>query len=142
MTPNLVLAIVAGVLVADGIYLILERSLSRILIGIVMASNGVNILFLVASGAAGGPPIIGVTAKDAISDPLPHAMVLTAIVITLAVSAYVVTLAYRSFQLDGHDEVVDDVEDARIRYLAELDAESESFEEIKFSDTGEDVVSE
>ena len=142
MTPNIVLAVVAGVLVAAGIYLILERSLSRILIGIVLASNGVNILFLVASGPAGGPPIIGVTPKDLMSDPLPQAMVLTAIVITLGVSAYVVTLAYRSFQLDGHDEVVDDVEDARIRQLAELDAQSESYEEITFSDTGEDVVSE
>lgn len=142
MTPNLVLAIVAGCLVAAGIYLILERSLSRILIGILLASNGVNILFLVAGGPAGGPPIIGVTPKAEMSDPLPQAMVLTAIVITLGVSAYVITLAYRSFQIDGHDEVVDDIEDARIRLLARYDSESDSFEEILFSDTGEDVVSE
>lgn len=142
MSPNLVLCLVAGVLVASGIYLILERSLSRILIGIVLASNGVNILFLVASGPAGLPPIIGFSPEGEMSDPLPQAMVLTAIVITLGVSAYVITLAYRSFQIDGHDEVVDDVEDARIRQLAEQDAESDSFEEIMFSDTGEDVVSE
>ncbi len=142
MTPNLVLAVVAGALVAAGIYLILERSLSRILIGILLVSNGVNILFLVAGGPAGGPPIIGVTPEGQMSDPLPQAMVLTAIVITLGVSAYVVTLAYRSFQIDGHDEVVDDVEDARIRLLARYDAQSDSFEEILFSDTGEDVVSE
>lgn len=69
-------------------------------------------------------------------------MVLTAIVITMAVAAFVLTLAYRSFQLHGHDEVADDVEDARIRELAKLDEASDSYEEIKFTDTGADVVSE
>jgi multicomponent Na+:H+ antiporter subunit C len=142
MNPNLILCIVAGTLIAAGVYLILERSLSRILVGVLLASNGVNLLFLVASGPAGGPPIIGLTPSDEMSDPLPQAMVLTAIVITLAVGAYVMTLAYRSFQINGYDEVLDDVEDARIRMLAERDSESESFEEVRFSDTGEDVVSE
>ena len=139
MSPNLTLAIIAGALVACGVYLITERSLSRILMGVMLAGNGVNILFLVASG---GPPLIGVTAKEDMSDPLPQAMVLTAIVIALATSAFLVTMAYRSFQLNGHDEVQDDVEDARIRELAALDEASDSFEEIRFSDTGADVVSE
>lgn len=76
------------------------------------------------------------------TDPLPQAMVLTAIVITMAVSAFVMTMAYRSFQLSGHDEVRDDVEDRRIRELAQRDETSTSFEEQTFSDTGEDVVSE
>ena len=62
--------------------------------------------------------------------------------ITLAVTAYVLAMAYRSFQLHGHDEVSDDVEDARIRELAGRDEASESFEPITFADTGEDVVSE
>ncbi|MEA5055152.1 MAG: NADH-quinone oxidoreductase subunit K, partial [Propionicimonas sp.] len=74
--------------------------------------------------------------------PLPQAMVLTAIVITLSVAAFVMTMAYRSFQINGHDEVQDDVEDTRIRALAEADQASASFEDIQFSDTGEDVVSE
>ncbi|WP_028709510.1 Na(+)/H(+) antiporter subunit C [Propionicicella superfundia] len=142
MTPNLVLCIVAGSLIAAGVYLILERSLSRILVGVLLASNGVNLLFLVAGGPAGAPPIIGLATAEEMSDPLPQAMVLTAIVITLAVAAYVMTMAYRKFQIDGNDEVVDDVEDARIRMLAERDSESESFEDVTFSDTGEDVVSE
>ena len=54
MSPNLTLALVAGVLVAAGVYLVLERSLTRILVRVLLASNGVNVLFLVASGAAGG----------------------------------------------------------------------------------------
>lgn len=142
MSPNVTLAIIAGALIACGVYLITERSLSRILMGVMLAGNGVNILFLVASGRAGGPPLIGVTAKEDMSDPLPQAMVLTAIVISLATSAFLVTMAYRSFQLNGHDEVQDDVEDSRIRELAALDEASDSFEEIRFSDTGADVVSE
>ncbi|MFT4296489.1 MAG: Na(+)/H(+) antiporter subunit C [Micropruina sp.] len=142
MSPNVTLAIIAGALVACGVYLITERSLSRILMGVMVAGNGVNLLFLVASGAAGGPPLIGTTPKEQMSDPLPQAMVLTAIVIALATSAFLVTMAYRSFQLNGHDEVADDVEDARIRELAEADEASDSFEEIRFTDTGADVVSE
>ena len=139
MSPNLTLALVAGILVACGVYLLTERSLTRILVGVVILSNGVNILFLVASGPAGRPPFVG--SSDS-ADPLPQAMVLTAIVITLAVTAYVLAMAYRSFQLHGHDEVSDDVEDARIRELAGRDEASESFEPITFADTGEDVVSE
>ncbi len=142
MTPNLTLALVAGALVACGAYLLTERSLSRILMGVIVMSNGVNLLFLIAGGPAAGPPILGTTDPARMADPLPQAMVLTAIVITLAVSAFVMTMAYRSFQLNGHDEVQDDLEDARIRALAQAAEASDSFEEIKFDDTGEDVVSE
>ncbi len=141
MSANLVLAITAGILVASGVYLLLERSLTRILRGVLLASNGVNMLFLVAAGKPGTPPIVGLAGED-VSDPLPQAMVLTAIVITMAVAAFVLTLAYRSFQLHGHDEVADDVEDARIRRLAEADFASESYEDTTFSDSGRDAVSE
>ncbi|GAA4894855.1 hypothetical protein GCM10025789_10310 [Tessaracoccus lubricantis] len=144
MTANLVLAITAGILVAAGVYLLLERSLTRILLGIMVASNGVNLMFLVAAGKPALPPIVGLgdSGADGVSDPLPQAMVLTAIVITMAVAAFVLTMAYRSFQLHGHDEVADDVEDARIRQLAQADVTSESYEDTTFSDTGADVVSE
>lgn len=142
MSGNLTLAIVAGVLVASGVYLLTERSLTRILVGVLVMGNGVNLLFMLAAGAAGDPPIIGMFAPESMTDPLPQAMVLTAIVITMAVSAFVVTMAYRSFQLNGNDEVSDDVEDRRIRELAERDDVSDSFEDISFSDAGEDMVSE
>ena len=138
MSANLVLAITAGVLVAAGVYLMLERSLTRILLGVLVTSNGVNLLFLVAAGEAGSDPIIGLSSKE-MSDPLPQAMVLTAIVITMAVAGFVLALAYRSFQLHGHDEVADDVEDARIRELAEADVASESYEDTTFSDSGDEV---
>jgi len=126
--PNLVLILVCGVLVAAGIYLILERSLSRVLLGAVLASNGVSILFLVVGGRAGGAPIIGVTSPDKMSDPLPQAMVLTAIVITLATVGFVLALAYRQWQLSGSDDVQDDIEDARIQRLAERDRTSQTYD--------------
>ncbi len=142
MTGSVTLAIVAGVLIAAGVYLLTERSLTRILVGVLVMSNGVNVLFLLAAGPAGAPPILDLFPTDQMVDPLPLAMVLTAIVITMAVSAFVVTVAYRSFQLNGHDEVSDDIEDRRIRELAERDDVSDSYEDIGFSDTGEDRVSE
>lgn len=142
MTASLTLAITAGVLVAAGVYLLTERSLTRILMGVLVLSNGVNLLFLIAMGPAGDPAFIGLNPPESMTDPLPQAMVLTAIVITMAVSAFVITMAYRSFQLNGNDEVSDDIEDARIRELAQRDDVSDSFEDARFSDTGEDVVSE
>ena len=142
MTPTVVLAVVAGVLIAVGVYLLTERSLTRILVGIAVMSNGVNMLFLVAAGPAGNPSFVGSGNPEDQIDPLPQAMVLTAIVINMAVAAFVMTMAYRSFQLFGHDEVQDDREDARIRALAEKDQVSTTFEEARFQDTGEDMVSE
>lgn len=127
--PSLTLVVVIGVLVAAGVYLLLERSLSRVIIGVILIGNGVNLFFLVSGGASGHAPIVpyGSDGKPgpgtpAMADPLPQAMVLTAIVITLGMTAFVLTLAYRSWQLHGHDEVQDDVEDRRIAALAAEDA--------------------
>ena len=131
MTGNLTLIIIAGALIAAGVYLLTERAMTRILLGVLLSSNGVSVLFLVASGRAGRAPILGANGSNSggMSDPLPQAMVLTAIVITLGMVAFLLTMAYRSFQLNGHDEVQDDVEDARIRRLADEDEASDSYDE-------------
>ncbi|GLU47572.1 Na(+)/H(+) antiporter subunit C [Nocardiopsis ansamitocini] len=113
-TPTVLLVIVVGVLVATGVTLLLERSLTRILLGVILLGNGVNLMILSTGGAAGGPPLLGLTEPDAMSDPLPQAMILTAIVITLGVTAFLLAMAYRSWQLQGNDEVQDDAEDRRI----------------------------
>lgn len=120
ITPNLALLVAVAVLVASGVYLLLERSLSRVVVGAILVGNGVNLLILVAGGAAGSPPIVG-SSDGATSDPLPQAMVLTAIVITLGLTAFLLAMAYRSWQLERHDEVQDDVEDRRIALLAARD---------------------
>ena len=111
----LVLALVVGVLVSCGVYLLLQRTLTRIVIGLAMISHGVNLLLLLAGGRAGDAPLAG--AEDA-ADPLPQALALTAIVISFGVSAFLLVLAYRSWQLRRDDEVENDVEDRRIASLA------------------------
>ncbi|TWG96352.1 multicomponent Na+:H+ antiporter subunit C [Nocardioides sp. J9] len=128
MDANLTLLLTGAAMIGCGVYLVLERSLTRVLVGLVVLSNGVNLQFLVAGGKAGEAPIVGEAAVSEMSDPLPQALVLTAIVITLAMVAFVLAMAYRSWQLNDHDDVQDDVEDAAIRRLAESDEQSDSFD--------------
>lgn len=120
MNANLVLIVVVGVLFACGVALLLERSLTRVTMGLVMVGNGANLLIL-TGGRPGGPPIVGVTPPPLMSDALAQAMVLTAIVITLAMTAFLVAMSYRNWQFVGHDEVQDDIEDQRIMQLADSD---------------------
>ncbi|WP_447644443.1 Na(+)/H(+) antiporter subunit C [Nocardioides zeae] len=128
MEVNLTLLVVVAALMGTGVYLLLERSLSRVLIGLVLISNGVNIMFIVASGRAGTSPFVGSSDPADMADPLPQALVLTAIVITLGTVAFLLAMAHRSWQLHGHDDVQDDVEDSAIRKLAIDDANSDSYD--------------
>lgn len=114
MPVSLSLLLIAGVFIACGVYLMLERTLSRIILGYVLLSNGVNVLFIIAAGKPGLPPFEGSGDPAEMTDPLPFAMVLTAIVISLGITAFGMALAYRAWQLFGHDEVPDDVEDRRV----------------------------
>ncbi|MFN3520564.1 MAG: Na(+)/H(+) antiporter subunit C, partial [Sphingomonas sp.] len=118
MEANVTLILTAAAMIGCGVYLVLERSLTRVLIGLVLISNAANLLLLVTGGSAGQAPIVGEGPTAEMADPLPQALVLTAIVISLAMIAFVLAMAYRSWQLEGHDDVQDDVEDARIRRLA------------------------
>jgi multicomponent Na+:H+ antiporter subunit C len=128
VTASLSLILAAASMIGCGVYLVLERSLTRVLVGLVMLGNGVNLLFLVSGGPAGRAPIVGGAEPAAMSDPLPQALVLTAIVISLGTTAFVLAMAYRSWQLTDHDDVQDDVEDAAIRRLAAADEASDSFD--------------
>jgi multicomponent Na+:H+ antiporter subunit C len=117
MTGNLSLALLIGVLYAVGTYLLLQRTLTRVVLGLGMLTHGANLLLLTSGGSAGAVPFVGGTDGDAGSgtaDPLPQAMVLTAIVIAFGVTAFLLALAFRSWQLTGQDLVQDDVEDRRI----------------------------
>ena len=112
---TLLLPILADVLFASGTYLILYRSLSRILIGLAVIAHGANLLLLSAGGRAGDPALIGEAgAPPGSADPLPQALVLTAIVITFAVTAFLAALASRTHDLTGSDLVEDDLEDRRV----------------------------
>ncbi len=116
---TLVLALTAGTLFAVGTYLLLQRTLSRVVIGLVLLGNGANVLLLLAGGEGGAAAIVG--GDPPFADPLPQAMILTAIVITFGVTAFLLALVYRSWLLEGDDEVEDDLEDRRIARLAEAD---------------------
>lgn len=128
LEPNITLILVSAVLVGSGVYLLLERSLTRVLLGIVLMSNGVAGLYLVSMGRARGAPLLGERPPEEMSDPLPEAFVLTAIVISLATVAFVIAMAYRSWQLTGSDDLPDDLEDALIKRLAERDQPSASYD--------------
>jgi multicomponent Na+:H+ antiporter subunit C len=110
---NVLLAATAGLLFAIGTYLVIQRKLSRIIIGIGLLTHGANVLFLM-SGRRGLPPLVGSGPDDDFSDPLPQAMSLTAIVISFGVTAFLLALAYRSWVLTDDDEVEDDVTDRLI----------------------------
>ncbi|WBB70324.1 Na(+)/H(+) antiporter subunit C [Micromonospora sp. WMMD812] len=118
--PTLVLVLALGVLVGCGVMLLLERSLTRILLGVILIGNGVNLLILLG-GRSGAAPVVGTAPVDRMSDPLPQAMVLTAIVITFGLTAFLLAVAYRSWYLTGDDEVPDDLEDRQIIRRAERD---------------------
>ena len=122
MSGNLTLALVVGVLYTTGSYLVLQRTLTRVVVGLGLLAHGANLLLLQAGGSAGSVPIIGdadgaAGVAGGTADPLPQAMVLTAIVITFGVSAFLLALSYRSWLLTGDDEVQDDVEDRRVLRL-------------------------
>ena len=124
-----VLAIVVGVLYATGTFLLLQRTLTRIVIGLMLMGHGVNLLLL-ATGPAGEPAMISSAPADAYVDPLPQAMALTAIVITFATTALLLAMAYRRWTLEHDDEVQDDIEDRRIATLdARVDAAAEFAED-------------
>lgn len=139
--PNLALVLVIAVLVGTGTILVLDRSLMRILLGLLLLGNGVSTLYIVAGGAAGDPPFVGAD-PTGMSDPLPQAMVLTAIVISLATLGFLLAMAYRLWQLSGADDVPDDAEDARILSRAAADQTSSTYDpsESPTSSSDEDAV--
>jgi len=124
MTLSGILIVVMAVLFAAGVYAILERSLTRMLIGFLLLGNAANLLLLIVMGAPGRASFYpstgsGTGGAERISDPLPQALTLTAIVITFAVSAFLLALIYRSWQLGQQDIVVDDTEDVAVRARGE-----------------------
>ncbi|MGA0298660.1 MAG: NADH-quinone oxidoreductase subunit K, partial [Ilumatobacteraceae bacterium] len=96
---SIVLALVTAVLFACGSWLLMQRRLTRIVIGIGLLGHGANLLLITAGGPAGRPPLIGADPIDSLSDPLPQALALTAIVITFGVTAFLLALGYRSWQI-------------------------------------------
>jgi multicomponent Na+:H+ antiporter subunit C len=117
---SFVLIVLIGVLFTVGTYLVLQRSLTRIVLGVGVLANGVNVIILATGARQGAAPFVG-SGDDSFTDPVPQALVLTAIVIGFALTAFLVALAWRSWTIEGNDLVEDDVEDRLITRRAEVD---------------------
>ncbi len=100
--------LVIAVTLTCGMYMVLERTLLRVVIGLGLMSNGVNLMLLASGGlGAGTAPILHGQRDYGASpvDPLPQALILTAIVIGFGVTALLLTLAYRTYQSVGSDDL-------------------------------------
>lgn len=124
-----VLASVAAVLFATGTYLVLQRELTRMLIGLSLLSHGANVVLLVATRDRGRPTFVdGRDDPSTFLDPIPQAFALTAIVITFGVTCFLLALAYRSWVLTQDDTIQDDPEDVRVRQDPDADVERTNVE--------------
>jgi multicomponent Na+:H+ antiporter subunit C len=123
MTPTVVLPVIIGGLYAAGVYLLLDRSLTRVLVGFLLLGNATNLLLLSTGGPGGLAPILGYADPEDMSDPLPQALILTAIVITFGVSAFVLAMIHRSWALARNEAVATDEEDRRVAGRHDYDAD-------------------
>ena len=113
-------AVLAGIMVAAGIYLILDRNLIRFIFGLVLASNAVNLLIFTAGRLESRrPPLIPdkmTMGQELFANALPQALILTAIVIGFALLSFVFILFYRAYQTLG-------TVDTELMRVAEEDAD-------------------
>ncbi len=104
------LAVVIGGLYASGIYMLMRRSIVKLIIGLGLLAHGASLLVFTAAGLTRAvPPVIpqGAKAITEAADPLPQALILTAIVISFGVQAFAMVLAYRAYQTVGTDDLDD-----------------------------------
>lgn len=127
----LAISLVVAVMFGSGAFLVLQRDLFRVVIGMVLISNSAS-LFIVAAGLTQGPaPILPLSeASSSGSDPLVQAMAITAIVITSSVAALLLALVYRLYV--SHETVdLEDISEAEMRYAESLEREGDPEEEVE-----------
>lgn len=102
---EILMSFLIGILFMSATYLMLSKSLLRIIIGTGLLSHGAHLLLLTMGGLKqGAPPLLGEKASS-YTDPLPQALILTAIVISFGVTAFFLVLAYRAYQELGTDNL-------------------------------------
>lgn len=106
---EILLGILVGMLYATGLYMMLRRSLVKIIIGLILLGNGANLMiFLLGRLTKGAPPIIdeGMSVLTApFADPVPQALILTAIVISFGLQAFAIVLMKRVYEVVGTDDI-------------------------------------
>src|SRR5690625_5639807 len=104
------MAYVIGIMFGSAVYMLLRRSIVKLVIGLMILSNAANLLiFTVAGLVRGAPPLITeglLEPATAITDPLPQALVLTAIVISFGVLSFSVVLIHRAYEVVVTDDLV------------------------------------
>jgi len=115
-------ALLIAVLAGTGTYLVMHRTLTRIILGLGLLGNAVNLLILTSGDGPGTTPIIG--QEGEFTDPVPQALVLTAIVIGFGVISFLLAMAYRAWTIDGDDDVEDDIADRRLAEQTDTSPES------------------
>ena len=114
---EILLAILVGVLYTAGVYMLLRRSILKFIIGIIFLSNATNLLVFLSAGLVPGEPVFveeGSPAATNLADPLPQALVLTAVVIGFGIVVYLLAVKYRLFsetQTDDLDQLKPTEED-------------------------------
>lgn len=117
MVANLFLLLATGALIAAGVYLVMDRAMTKMMLGLMLLGNGANLLLLQAGGSPGSPPIEGRESEaygSTLADPLAQGMILTAIVISMAMTAFILALAYRQYRFRTADVIEDDREDVAV----------------------------
>ncbi|MBS2097719.1 NADH-quinone oxidoreductase subunit K [Carboxylicivirga linearis] len=107
---ELILSIVIGVLYTVGVFFLLRRSMIRIILGVLFLGNATNLLIFVASGVTpdAQPSFLSSSTEAASSnmaDPMPQALILTAIVISFGVVAYLLTLLRKTHEITGEEDM-------------------------------------
>ncbi len=107
---EVVMAVVVGILYATALYMMLRRSIIKLVIGLVLLSNAANLLLFTAGGLTSGAPALipeGMSAlpPGAVADPLTQALILTAIVISFGVLAFAVVLIHRAYEVVQQDDM-------------------------------------
>jgi multicomponent Na+:H+ antiporter subunit C len=103
-----ILAFVIGGLYTAGLFTMLRRNIVRLVIGLGLLGHAANLLiFTIAGLTRARPPLISgpLTNPEGLADPMPHALILTAIVIGFAVQAFALVLIYRVIQTVGTDDL-------------------------------------
>src|SRR5690606_38824486 len=100
-------AVTIGILFMVGVYLMVSSNLIKVVLGFLLIGHGTNLLLL-ASGTWGSPPIVGDSATILGADPLPQAFVLTSIVITLAVTCFLLAMVYRGYLIRRDADIAPD----------------------------------
>lgn len=102
---EILMSVIIGVIFMVSVYLLLSRSIFRVILGTLLISHGVHLLIMTMSKLGrGAPPLLQLEAES-YTDPLPQALVLTAIVIAFGVTSLLLVMAYRTYKVHGTDDL-------------------------------------